>query len=198
MLTLARTETFQNLQLNAGIFLVDFDYSQAQNKEQLLQKIKEAIETPAKHLGATKGGGSFTATPTIRRIEADGMRAPIVGSQVIDEWQVKLSTTLMEVNPDNLKRVFATGEEDTVETSLKRIRIRQDLKDSDYIEKLCWVGDIAGGKYVLINLENVLNTAGATLSFADKGEGTLGVEFVAHQKNISQDYLPCEVIFFDK
>ena len=58
---------------------------------------------------------------------------------------------------------------------------------------------LAGNKgYVLIAIKNALNTAGATLTWTDKGEGTIPVEFTAHQDGLETDgYAPCEVIFFD-
>ena len=77
------------------------------------------------------------------------------------------------------------------------IKIRTDIKDADYIESLVWVGDTSKG-YVLIAIKNALNTAGATLTWTDKGEGTIPVEFTAHQDGLETDgYAPCEVIFFD-
>ena len=52
--------------------------------------------------------------------------------------------------------------------------------------------------YVLIAIKHALNTAGATLTWTDKGEGTIPVEFTAHQDGLETDgYAPCEVIFFD-
>lgn len=197
MLTMARPETFENLQLNAGIFLKNFDYSRVENAEGLIQAIKTASEDKEKYFGATKGGGTFSAVPTMRRIEVDGMRAPIVGSQVIDEWTVKLTTTLAEITAENMKAAFATGETAKQE-KITTVKIRTDLNANDYIDKLCWIGDISDGSYVLIDITKALNTAGATLNFTDKGEGNIPVEFVAHQTEISSDYVPCTIIFISK
>ena len=53
-------------------------------------------------------------------------------------------------------------------------------------------------KNMLQIIKNALNTAGATLTWTDKGEGTIPVEFTAHQDGLETDgYAPCEVIFFD-
>ena len=83
MITGLRPETFENLQLNAGVFLRNFDYSKIEDVEQLEDAILAALEESGdKILGATIGGGSFQCTPTIRNIEADGMRYPIIGSTV--------------------------------------------------------------------------------------------------------------------
>ena len=94
--------------------------------------------------------------------------------------------------------VISGGTADVTDTEKKHtIKIRTDIKDADYIDSLVWVGDTSKG-YVLIAIKNALNTAGATLTWTDKGEGTIPVEFTAHQDGLETDgYAPCEVIFFD-
>ena len=53
--------------------------------------------------------------------------------------------------------------------------------------------------FVMIELDNVLNIAGATFTFTDKGEGTLPFEFHAHQASLEdQEYAPCRIVFFDQ
>lgn len=198
MTTGLRASTFENLQLNAGMFLANFDYSTATDAATLgalLKTEREKISGSAL-IGATRGGGTFVCTPNTRSIEADGKREEWKGSSVNDGWTIKLTTTLLEINATNLKRSFGTA--DVTDTEKKHtIKIRTDIKDADYIESLVWVGDTSKG-YVLIAIKNALNTAGATLTWTDKGEGTIPVEFTAHQDGLETDgYAPCEVIFFD-
>lgn len=198
MTTGLRASTFENLQLNAGMFLANFDYSTATDAATLgaLLKTEREKTSGAALIGATRGGGTFVCTPNTRSIEADGKREEWKGSSVNDGWTIKLTTTLLEINATNLKRSFGTA--DVTNTEKKHtIKIRTDIKDEDYIESLVWVGDTSKG-YVLIAIKNALNTAGATLTWTDKGEGTIPVEFTAHQDGLETDgYAPCEVIFFD-
>jgi hypothetical protein len=198
MTTGLRASTFENLQLNAGMFLANFDYSTATDAATLgaLLKTEREKTSGSALIGATRGGGTFVCTPNTRSIEADGKREEWKGSSVNDGWTIKLTTTLLEINADNLKRSFGTA--DVTDTEKKHtIKIRADIKDADYIESLVWVGDTSKG-YVLIAIKNALNTAGATLTWTDKGEGTIPVEFTAHQDGLETDgYAPCEVIFFD-
>jgi hypothetical protein len=198
MTTGLRASTFENLQLNAGMFLANFDYSTATDAATLgaLLKTEREKASGSALIGATRGGGTFVCTPNTRSIEADGKREEWKGSSVNDGWTIKLTTTLLEINADNLKRSFGTA--DVTDTEKKHtIKIRTDIKDADYIESLVWVGDTSKG-YVLIAIKNALNTAGATLTWTDKGEGTIPVEFTAHQDGLETDgYAPCEVIFFD-
>lgn len=198
MTTGLRASTFENLQLNAGMFLANFDYSTATDAASLgaLLKTEREKTSGSALIGATRGGGTFVCTPNTRSIEADGKREEWKGSSVNDGWTIKLTTTLLEINADNLKRSFGTA--DVTDTEKKHtIKIRSDIKDADYIDSLVWVGDTSKG-YVLIAIKNALNTAGATLTWTDKGEGTIPVEFTAHQDGLETDgYAPCEVIFFD-
>ena len=198
MTTGLRASTFGNLQLNAGMFLANFDYSTATDAATLgaLLKTEREKTSGSALIGATRGGGTFVCTPNTRSIEADGKREEWKGSSVNDGWTIKLTTTLLEINATNLKRSFGTA--DVTDTEKKHtIKIRTDIKDADYIDSLVWVGDTSKG-YVLIAIKNALNTAGATLTWTDKGEGTIPVEFTAHQDGLETDgYAPCEVIFFD-
>nr|DAO92645.1 MAG TPA: major tail protein [Caudoviricetes sp.] len=198
MTTGLRASTFENLQLNAGMFLANFDYSTATDAATLgaLLKTEREKTSGSALIGATRGGGTFVCTPNTRSIEADGKREEWKGSSVNDGWTIKLTTTLLEINATNLKRSFGTADVTDVEKK-HTIKIRTDIKDADYIESLVWVGDTSKG-YVLIAIKNALNTAGATLTWTDKGEGTIPVEFTAHQDGLETDgYAPCEVIFFD-
>jgi hypothetical protein len=198
MTTGLRASTFENLQLNAGMFLANFDYSTATDAATLgaLLKTEREKTSGSALIGATRGGGTFVCTPNTRSIEADGKREEWKGSSVNDGWTIKLTTTLLEINATNLKRSFGTA--DVTDTEKKHtIKIRTDIEDADYIDSLVWVGDTSKG-YVLIAIKNALNTAGATLTWTDKGEGTIPVEFTAHQDGLETDgYAPCEVIFFD-
>lgn len=197
MITGLRPETFQNLQLNAGVFLKNFKYADIADKDALETAILAALEAGTGVIGATIGGGTFQCTPTIRQIEADGMRYPIIGSTVNDMWTVKLTGTMKECRPENFKDALICA--DMNKTGNKTvITVRTDIKPSDYIPSLCWIGDTSRG-FVLINLDNVLNLTGANFTFTDKGEGSLPFEFQAHVSDLSKmDHAPFEIVFFDE
>jgi hypothetical protein len=193
-----RTEAFQNLQLNAGIFLVGYDYSSVTDSTALKTAIKTAINTPANILGVTRGGGTFNVTRELRTPEVDGMRYPFKGSDFVDSIDAYLSGTLLEVNSLNFNRLLATGD---VATSGKKTTVTMHTAidpDTDYRDKLCWVGDLADGRCVLIELDNAINTADFSLTFTDKGEGTMTFEFHARQDEVTDyDNAPFRVVFFD-
>lgn len=198
MITGLRPDTFKNLQLNAGVFLINFDYSAIADASALETAILEALEDGTGILGATRGGGTFTCTPEVRNIEADGKRYEFVGSTIFDSWTVSMTGTLLEVNADNFRRVLSSADITTA-ANKKTAKIRTDIDATkDYISSLVWVGDTSEGM-VLISLKNALNVSGANFTFADKGEGTLPFEFHAHQNSVADmEYAPCEIIFFSR
>lgn len=197
MITSLRPETFENLQLNAGVFLFNFDANTYTTTTALEDAVLAALEAGTDIMGATIGGGSFNATPSIRQIEADGMRYPIVGSTVNDMWTVNLSTTMKEVNPENFQRALMTCDM-TKEGNVTKLEVRTDIKPEDYIPRCSWVGDTSRG-FVLIELDNVLNIAGAAFTFTDRGEGQIPVEFQAHVGDLSKmDKAPFRIWFFDE
>ena len=198
--TALRADTFQNLQLNAGILLKNCDYSSIANAAALKTAIQAAVAGTSGALGtilgATRGGGSFTVTRDMRQPEVDGLRYGFVGDTFVDSVDAQLSTTLVEITLDNLKNALGTTTV-TGSSPKETLKLGTAINTTDYLTNVCWVGDIASGKYVLICLKNALNQADLTLTWTDKGEGTLPVEFHAKQAAVSDyDYAPFEVVYF--
>lgn len=195
--TPCRTETFQNLQLNAGAFLMGFDYSSYTDATTLRTALGTALADNTKVLGATRGGGTFVVNSEIREPEVDGKRYRFKGGAFVDSVDAQLTGTLVEIRPEVFKRILATGET-TTSGQKTTVKMHTAIQDSDYIEKLVWVGDMSDGGLVLIALKNALNNSGMTMTFTDKGEGTIPFEFHAYQENVEDyDYAPFEVIFLD-
>lgn len=192
-----RAEAFENLQLNAGIFLVDFDHSSATTAAALKTAIKAAVTAGTNILGVTRGGGSFNVTKERRTPEVDGLRYPFKGGQFIDSADAYLSGTSLEVNETNWKRFLTSADVDTTVATKKKLTMRTAIdKDTDYIDSLCWVGDLLDGRLVLIELYNAMNTSDFSFTFADKNEGTLPFEFHAHQDDVTDyDEAPFAVYF---
>ena len=194
-----RAETFQKLQLNAGIFIKNFysTASSATDSSALKTSVASAISAGTNILGATRGGGTFNVTREIRTPDVDGMRYPFKGSDFVDSVDAYISTTLVEVTPDTVKACLGNAD---ITTSGKKttIKMHTAIQSTDYLTDMCWIGDLADGQLVLICLKNALNTADFSLTFTDKGEGTLGAEFHARQASVNDyDNAPFEVIFFD-
>lgn len=192
-----RSETFENLQLNAGLFIKNLDYSSIADATALRTAIAAAVTAGTNILGSTRGGGSFVVTREVREPEIDGRRYPFKGGKFVDSADARLSTTLVEITAENL--VMALGGA-TATTSGKKttIKMHTAIQDSDYISSLTWFGDLADGRMVAITLKNALNTADFNLTFTDKGEGTLPIELHAHQATVlDYDEAPFEIVYFE-
>lgn len=197
MVTPCRTETFQNLQLNAGAFLIGFDYSTYNDATALRTALSTALQDSTKLLGATRGGGTFVVTSEIREPDVDGKRYRFKGGAFVDSVDAQLTGTLVEIRPEIFAKVLATGES-TTSGKVTTIKMHTAIQDTDYIDSLVWVGDMSDGGLVLIALKNALNNNGMTLTFTDKGEGTIPFEFHAYQSAVEDyDYAPFEVKFLD-
>ena len=198
MVTPVRPETYENLQLNAGCFVKNFQYDSISDAGALRTALASAITSGTNILGATRGGGTFVVTKEIRKPDIDGVRYDFKGGKFVDSADARLNTTIIEVTPENIKDALGSA---TITTTGKKkvIRMNTVIAPTDYLTNIVWVGDLADGRLVAIVLYNALNTADFSLTFADKNEGTLPVEFHAHQANVNDfDTAPFEIIYFDE
>lgn len=189
-----RATSFEKLQLNAGAFLKNFDYSAYTDADALKTAIRAALASDTYVLGLTQGGGTFQATPDIRKIEGDGIRGNLKGATVNDGWDVKLTGTMKEITADNMQLAGMCMDKE-VSGRMTTLTLRNDIADADYIPHLIWVGDTSRGA-VLIDLSNCLNTTGINMTFTDKGEGTLPFEMLAHSGDIDADEAPVTIVMF--
>lgn len=182
-------QTAQNLQLDAGIFVRGLaDPS----------KFTGTVTTPAKTIGATSGGGSFTAIPTFRNIfeDLDGARGVYKGGQVIDTWEIKMTTTIKEMTAENLKLALVAADTDAAELEEKYdiTTARLEVKDTDYLDNFCFIGTINGQDTpVIIEMKNVLNMNGLNLTVADKATGSVSLELQAHFDLSKPDEVPFKI-----
>lgn len=199
MTTPLSSNTFNKLILNAGALLHDFDPSEYATIAALKTALTTALADETKCLGATRGGGSFNVTRDMRQVEADGVRYRFKGDTFVDSADAYISATLLELGePTVLKRAMGSAEATT--TSGKTLlKMRTRIQSADYLSNLCWVGDIADGGFIIIHLANALNTTDLAITFTDKGEATLPVEFHAFQSSVEDyDYAPFEVIYLEE
>ncbi len=190
-----REATFDHLQLNVGMFIKNFAYDSLADAEALLGAIETELVDGDNLLGATRGGGSFNVSREMRNPQVDGLRYRYKGGNFVDSADPYLATTLVETTPENFATVL--GGIKTVSGKKTTVKMPTAIPDSAYLTNLCWVGDLADGTMVLICLYNALNTSDFTFTFADKGEGSFGVEFHACQQNVlDYDEAPFEVVFF--
>lgn len=120
----------------------------------------------------------------------------------IDEWEVTLSGTFLQVNPESIKRLIGAADITTVtpetpsqdDLNVKKITPRQTLQDADFSD-IWWVGDYGKGKdnYIAIHLMNGLSTGGFSIQTGDKVKGTEAFTITGHYTMENQNLVPFEV-----
>lgn len=199
-------DTAKNLQLDAGMLVRGLANP---------MEFNGTLTAPAKSVGATSGGGSFTAVPEIRNIfeEIDGGRGDYKGGTVVDNWKINLTTTIKEITAENIKLSLAAAdtkaaaaavpgmvnenEEAVAAVAAEKFdttTARLEIKETDYLDNLCWIGTLNGSNEpIIIELKNVLNVNGANFTFADKSTGGIELELQAHFDLVKPDEVPFKI-----
>ena len=177
--------TFQNIQLNAGVLLSSFTPSSATVSN-------EAI------IGATTGGINFTATPTYADFGEDIDNCPKNMKELkkLDSWEVKCSGTFVTVDTAVAKSLIGAADIGTSDTT--KVTPRNDLAQADFSD--IWIvgdysdknGDTNGG-FIAIHMMNALSTGGFQIQTADKAKGQFAFEYTAHYSMSAQGTVPFEV-----
>jgi len=168
--------TFQGLQLDAGVLLYHFDPEHPDVKE-------EDIICP------TTGGINATCKPTYSDFGEDVDNCPTNTMELkhLDGWNCGLSFTSLGTTPESIR--LALGAADLVGKT--KIVPRRDLKQSDFRD-VWWVGDRADGGMVATRLINALSTAGLSLQTTKNGKGQVSVELTGHVSIDAQEVMPME------
>lgn len=171
-------ETFEELQINAGILLKDFD-------------INNGTFADSDILTATTGGIKIDVKPTYEDFGSDIDNCPKNTMELkrkTDADEVTMNTTALCINKDVLLYQLGAADEDP---RTGAIRPRRDLKLSDF-KHLWFVGDLANNGYIAVKISNTLSTDGFSLQTTDKGKGKVGLGITGHVSIDAQDVVPVE------
>ena len=180
--------TPKHLQLDAGAFLKNYDITTDTWDTAKVTKL----------LGATAGGGSFSAVPSIRRIEVDGVKGAAKGMESIDEWVVTMTANVKEITAESIKVALAAAKAETadVPSGYTKITGKSEIEAEDYLDNMTWVGRLSGSdEPVIIVVKNALATNGLTISFADKTEGLIPITVTGHYDASDLETPPFEIYY---
>ena len=177
------TDTFEKLQMNAGILLDEFTPSTG-----VIGNI----------LGATSGGNTFEAKAEFSDLGDDIDNCPKNMKELkkLESWEAKLSGTFSTVSAELAKTLV--GAADTDSSDATHIIPRNDITDKDFTD-IWWVGDYSNlngsknGGFCAIHLMNALNTGGFKIKSSDKEKGQFDFEFTGHYSMDEQDKVPFEI-----
>jgi hypothetical protein len=168
--------TFEELQINAGILVKDFDVATGTFAESDM-------------ITATTGGITVNVKPTYEDFGSDIDNCPKNTMELkrITETEVSISTTALNINEDLL--LYMLGAADKLQSGA--IRPRKDLRTTDF-STIWWIGDLADGGYIAIKISNGLSTDGFSIKSTDKGKGNIGITITGHVSMSAQDVIPAE------
>lgn len=177
------TDTFQHLQMNAGILVDTFQPSSG---------------VIGSLLGATTGGIEFRDNVSYTDFGDDIDNCPknMLELKRTDSHEVTMSGTFITINADTAKLLAAGAETDPLDAT--HIIPRQNLKDSDFTE-LWWIGDYSNintgdnAGFLAIRLMNALNTGGFQIRSTDRNKGQFAFTFTGHYSMSAQDTVPFEI-----
>lgn len=177
------TDTFEKLQLNAGILVDEF---------------APATGTIGNLLGATTGGITFATNPEYEDFGEDVDNCPKNMKELkrIVSFDPQMSGTFLTISAAIVKKL--AGAADIDGTDATKIVPRMELADTDFTD-LWWIGDYSdvntgsGAGYLAIHLINAFNTTGFQITSTDKAKGQMAFEFHGHYSIDAPDTVPFEI-----
>ena len=165
--------TAKDFQLGAGILVTGLTD---------IENFNGTVSKPAKTIGVSSGGWKFTATPEFWNLYegVDGVVGDMKGGKQYANWEVKLTGSTKAINYENMKMALrSTTTPDG--TNYKKFSVDINITDEHYLPNVCWIGTHAGSdKPLIIEIKNVLNTTGLSITAEDKATGTIEFELVGH------------------
>lgn len=178
-------DTYQSIQINAGVLLNDFDPA-------VEELDREAI------VGATSGGTAFASNPTYVDFGEDIDNVPPNTKQLkrITAYDPALSGSFITIDNELGKKLNAAA--DTDESDPAHIIPRNYLVDEDFGD-LWLVGDYSdkngkkNGGFVAVHIKNALNLGGLQWQTTKDGKGTFSFDFHGHYDLENIDDIPFEL-----
>ena len=170
--------TFEELQINAGILLKDFDVSTGTFADSDI-------------ITATTGGIQIDVKPTYEDLGEDIDNCPKNTMELkrkADADEVTMSTTALCITENILLYTLGAADKDA---NTGAIKPRKDLKTTDF-KTIWWVGDLSNNGYVAVKISNALSTEGFSIKTSDKGKGQISLGITGHVSIDAQDVIPAE------
>ena len=174
------TDTFEKLQMNAGIVCSGFTPTSG---------------TVTGLIGATSGGVQFQDNITYNDFGDDIDNCPknTLELKQIESREVTMSGTFVTVDASTAKKLSGAAD-----LSGTKITPRDTLISADF-EDIWWIGDYSdvntgtNAGYLAIHLMNALNTGGFQIQSTDKGKGQFSFSFTGHYSIEDQETVPYEI-----
>ena len=169
--------TFEELQINAGILVKDFDVDTGTFDDEDM-------------LTATTGGITISVKPEFEDFaeDIDNAAKNMLEMKRITSTEVTISTTALNINEDLLLFMLGAADKDA---QTGKITPRKDLRTTDF-KDIWWIGDLSNNGYVAVKILNALSTEGFEIKTTDKGKGNITLTLTGHTSMSAQDVVPAE------
>lgn len=174
--TVVPESTFENLQLDAGVLLKQFDPT-------------NPTIADADIITATTGGINVSCVPTFSDLaeDVDNVQNNMMEFKHLDSLACAISTTSLGASKEMIRMSLGAAD---VDADTGAIVPRADLKLTDFNDSLWWVGDRADGGLVAVQLLHALSTAGFTLQTTKNGKGQISITLTGHISIKNQKTVP--------
>ena len=169
------SNTFEGLQLDAGILLKQFNPA-------------SPAVADADIICATTGGITVSCVASYSDLGEDVDNCPnnMKEFKKLEGWDCKISFNAIGCDVDTIKLALGAADKGG-----NRVVPRRQLQQSDFTT-LWWVGDRADGGFVAVKLFNALSTGGMSLKTTKNGKGQITVELTGHVSINAQNVVPME------
>lgn len=181
--TTVSTDAFDELQVNAGVILTEFDITNPYT-----------APTSAAILATTTGGIKPECKPTFSDYGEDVDNVPnnMMEFKHLDSWLATMGFTSIKFNASNTKWALGAADSELLQNGITKIKPRRDVKLTDF-KDVWWVGDKANGGAYAIKLKNALSTDGLSIQSNKNGKGTNAITLTGHVSIDAQDDMPMEI-----
>lgn len=176
--TVVPQDTFESMQLDAGVLLTSFDPA--------------SPSAPADEdiVCATTGGINVVCQPEYSDLGEDVDNVPnnMMELKHLDSWTCTLGFTSLDTSAEGIR--LALGAAD-ITAATGKIVPRKDLSQDDFTD-IWWVGDKADGGIAAVKLKNALSTEGFNLQTTKNGKGQTACTLTGHVSIDAQSDMPME------
>lgn len=167
--------TFEGLQLDAGILLTSFNPASPSVSDSDI-------------VCATTGGITVSCVASYSDLGSDVDNCPdnMKEFKKLEGWDCKISCNILGSDVDTLKLALGAADK-----AGNRVVPRRELQQGDFTT-LWWVGDRADGGFVAVKLTNALSTGGFSLKTTKNGKGQITIEISGHVSINAQNKVPME------
>lgn len=178
MFTVIPQDTFEAMQLDAGVLLTSFDPT------------SPAAPDDEDIVCATTGGINVVCQPEYSDLGEDVDNVPNNMKELkhLDSWVCSLGFTSLDTSAEGIR--LALGAAD-ITAATGKIVPRKDLSQDDFGD-IWWVGDKADGGIVAVKLKNALSTDGFSLQTTKNGKGQTACTLTGHVSINAQSEMPME------